>query len=481
MSASQVGISALIDGAGARGSIARPSRHWGARLVFPLMVCGSAGALLAYSARESFVATTDVWVAPVVGAPQTAETQSVAAPDQGASGAGALIVQAPGWIEPDPYPINVPAMTEGVIQEIMVMEGDRVSVGQSVARLVDEDAQLALQAAEAQRAAQRAAAQKAMAEVQLALANEEEAEYLMNRAREIATSGAGAEGERILAEIRLKSAQQAVIAARALAELELEQAQRQEVAYAGAQLTLKRTLIASPFDGVVMSRLVEPGMRISIGGSMPGTAEDKLNGIVLRLYDPAKLQVRVDVPLADFAKLRIGTRAEMVSEALPDRVLHGRVTRILHEASVQRNTVPVKVAIEDPDEVLKPDMLVRVRFYGSGLSSSEQTHRETREASATNCGLRLMIPLSALLRQKGDTALVWSVRHDHGRKGMVVQEEEIKFRPSQTPGYCEVNQGLSVGDRVVTNPASDLRSGSRVRIRGEAPTAEGQRGEGETP
>lgn len=481
MSASQVGISALIDGAGARGSIARPSRHWGARLVFPLMVCGSAGALLAYSARESFVAATDVWVAPLVGAPQTAETQPVAAPDQGASGAGALLVQAPGWIEPDPYPINVPAMTEGVIQEIMVMEGDRVGVGQPVARLVDEDAKLALQTAEAQRAAQRASAQKAMAEVQLALANEEEAQYLVNRAREIATSGAGAEGERILAEIRLKSAQQAVVAARALAELELAQVQQQEVAHAAAQLALARTLIASPSAGVVMSRQVEPGMRISIGGSMPGTAEDKLNGIVLRLYDPAKLQVRVDVPLADFAKLRIGMRAEMVTEALPDRVLHGRVTRILHEASVQRNTVPVKVAIEDPDEVLKPDMLVRVRFYGGGLSTSVHAPQSTREASAANSGLRLLIPLSALLRQVGDRAFVWSVRHEQGRAGMVVQEQEIMFRPSQSPGYCEVNEGLSVGDRVVTNPPRGLRSGSRVRIRGEEPTAEGEPSEGEAP
>ena len=51
--------------------------------------------------------------------------------------------------------------------------------------------------------------------------------------------------------------------------------------------------ITAPISGYVQRRLKAPGDKVMPGGDNPGSAH------VLSLYDPKKLQVRVDVPLAD--------------------------------------------------------------------------------------------------------------------------------------------------------------------------------------
>jgi multidrug efflux pump subunit AcrA (membrane-fusion protein) len=56
--------------------------------------------------------------------------------------AGQLLFQAAGWVEPDPFAIQVPALTQGIVAELLVEEGDRVEEGQVIARLIAEDAEL---------------------------------------------------------------------------------------------------------------------------------------------------------------------------------------------------------------------------------------------------------------------------------------------------------------------------------------------------
>ena len=60
------------------------------------------------------------------------------ATDSGGGGLGT--VQASGWVEPDPYPVAVTALTEGVVAEVLVLEGQAVKKGQTVARMVSDDA-----------------------------------------------------------------------------------------------------------------------------------------------------------------------------------------------------------------------------------------------------------------------------------------------------------------------------------------------------
>jgi HlyD family secretion protein len=54
-----------------------------------------------------------------------------------------VLVQAAGWIEPDPFLVHVSALAAGVVEEVLVQESDVIAVGDAVAKLVDEDASLA--------------------------------------------------------------------------------------------------------------------------------------------------------------------------------------------------------------------------------------------------------------------------------------------------------------------------------------------------
>jgi RND family efflux transporter MFP subunit len=62
---------------------------------------------------------------------------------------GTPLFRAAGWIEPRPTPTVVTALAEGVVEQLLVVEGQEVLQGQIVARLGAADARLALEAAEA--------------------------------------------------------------------------------------------------------------------------------------------------------------------------------------------------------------------------------------------------------------------------------------------------------------------------------------------
>lgn len=82
----------------------------------------------------------------------------------------------------------------------------------------------------------------------------------------------------------------------------------------------------------------------------------------MTLYDPKKLQVRVEVPVAKFALVRSGQPAEVeVEDVLPGVKIAGTVLYDTHQANVSRNSVPVKVALpDDPPAASVAKRLVRL-------------------------------------------------------------------------------------------------------------------------
>jgi HlyD family secretion protein len=449
--------------------VARPARRWKSRVLLPCAILVTTAAIFGYSAKSAWLPATEVWVTPVVAAPRPKIPQQQAPLLSNDAGGpkvrGTLLVQAPGWIEPAPYATSVPALVEGVVKEILVLEGDRVKEGQSVVQLVDEDAQLDVKAAEAELAALQAEVKKIRAEVRAAESRVAEVDDQLARARQLAPAGGVPQEKVSQLGIRSETVRAEVDALQAEVEVGLSGVRKQEVKYEIAKLALHRTRIVSPHDGVVLSRLVEPGTRITMNG---GGASEAMSGTVLRLYDPAQLQVRVDVPLADFGKLRVGTPAEVVTDALPDVVLDGVLTRVVHEANVQRNSVPVKVAIINPSEVLKPEMLARVRFYESQGDSFSSRATNTDE-QVTGESFRLLLPEAAISAGKNQEKIVWIVKYEARRSGMVAVQQDVKIAPCNVPGYAEVLTGLQPGDRIVIEPPANLKQGEQVRVLGEKP------------
>lgn len=489
-----------------------PKRSFATRVLLPVGAVAAFLGLLAWAGRDLIGRTTDVRVIPVVA------KKLAGMPSPG------VTTQAAGWIEPDPFSVHVTALTEGVVSEVLVLDGERVEKDQVVARLIPDDARLALAKAEAmlevakreveiadaraagagsaydeaidrRRESGVAAAEHAMAVADAKSAVQEhlaevaraaQAAEVLDRAERDLRAGAIAEIEVVkmrreaeamklaaqAAEARAAAAASKVIASeaslraaqegakhrieetaeramavaeagKARAELARAQAERDEAA-----LSVARLEIRAPVAGVVIHRQVEPGMMV------PASGPSEMTSHILSLYDPAKLQVRTDVPLADAAKIGVGTKARIVVEVLPDRVFEGEVSRLVNIADIQKNTIQFKVRIKDPGAQLKPDMLARVQFVTSPKGEGGAEHEDAR----------VFAPERLLLADEDGDEVVWVVNASAGRAERRVVERG-SFR---TDGWVEIRSGLRLGDALIDSGPETLEHGMRIRVLGES-------------
>ncbi|MBL8746685.1 MAG: efflux RND transporter periplasmic adaptor subunit [Phycisphaerae bacterium] len=433
-------------------SIPKPRLRIGARVVLPLSILLVATALIAYAARAAFMPTIDVWVVPVVATSDTAPAS--AGPHESPP---SVLVQAPGWVEPNPYAVTVQALAEGVLSEVLVLEGEPVEADQVVARMIDSDARLAVRRTDADFEAQRAELDRAEAELKAAEARAAEVRDEAHRKKPLAESGGISEGQLARLELRLAAAEREVEAARAAVAAVAAQVKSHRVLCDEARLRFNRMEIRSPTAGLVLQRLVEPGTRIS----MNAPAGDGPSMGILRLYNPDRLQVRVDVPLADASKISLGTAAEIETEAIPNTTFKGEVIRIVPEANIQRNTVQFKVAIAEPTRDLKPEMLARVRFVSRG------GHADTAAGSSPVASAPITIEASRLIAESEGTGKVWIVDLSHGTTGPVALSRAVTFARSNTADRVQVLTGLNPGDRLIADPPPTLRDNTRIKILGE--------------
>src|SRR4051812_31195363 len=104
--------------------IPMPRRSWRTRIALPGIVVLAFAALLLWSGRDALRPRLEVKTISVV--------VRTSAGASGAGGGGTTVARAAGWIEPDPYPVSVTALSEGVVADVLVLEGDRVEKDQVV-------------------------------------------------------------------------------------------------------------------------------------------------------------------------------------------------------------------------------------------------------------------------------------------------------------------------------------------------------------
>lgn len=391
---------------------------------------------------------------------------------------GDLEFQASGWVEPDPYTVYVTALINGVVEEVYVLEGQEVKKGELVATLINEDAELNLQSAKQKYIAfeKRIVAHCTEhgvldAEVIAARGKVTALKAQLNEARDdsdrLGRLAKGAVSEKEVIQSRLITEKQAAILVEAEAEIprlrarklqidseqENMQANLEELAIDRdrAQLALDRTQIKSSMDGVVLRLHAAPGKKRMLD------MDDPLSAVIVELYNPKKLQARIDVPLNEAAGLSVGQSVEMVSDLLPNRIFKGMVTRISGQADLQRNTLQAKVEISDPDARLRPDMLVRAKFYsvgGSGVASESSS----AGSSAGSGRLSIYVPEDALVNE-GSGAEVWVVTTD-----LRAEKRSIKVGDHSKENHRLVLDGLRSGESVILPPHDELKSGGRVKI-----------------
>ena len=111
--------------------IPTPATRWFSRFALPLGIVCIAVILLLIMSWSALAPRKSVQVQTAVVRP--VQTISIAERtfDEGS------VIQAPGWVEPDPNPLFVSALTEGIVEMVIPLEGERVEVGDTIAMLVD--------------------------------------------------------------------------------------------------------------------------------------------------------------------------------------------------------------------------------------------------------------------------------------------------------------------------------------------------------
>lgn len=162
-----------------------------------------------------------------------------------------------------------------------------------------------------------------------------------------------------------------VTTARSAVALAKARVASREVALAIAKSNLDHLTVRAPIDGIVMRIETAPGSIVGPEGEMreglesgPGSTSrlDRASGALVSIYDPTKLQVRVDVLFAKVSALGKGSRCTFTVDAIPGVTFNGEVDRFVHEADINQNALQVKVRVEDPDPRMRPEMLCRVSF-----------------------------------------------------------------------------------------------------------------------
>jgi RND family efflux transporter MFP subunit len=334
------------------------------------------------------------------------------------------LLNATGYITPRRR-ATVAAKITGRVNQIFVEEGMQVQANQVLATLDEADARARLASAEADRQATAAA----LGDLRVNLANAERELWRMQtlRARDLVSQQdhdhARMTVESLRARIALATAQ--VSAAEARIQV--------------AQQDLDNCTVRAPFAGVVVSKDAQVGEMvspISAGGGFTRTG-------IATIVDMASLEIEVDVNESYIARTKPGQPVTAVLDAYPDWPVPARVRTVIPTADRQKATVKVRVAFDQLDPRLWPDMGVKVTFLGDEVSQPPEG------------GVRVLVPRSALHRD-GGTAVAFVYRD--GR----VERRAVLLGQARGDGQ-EVMAGLSAGEQVVTTGLAELRDGQRAR------------------
>ena len=294
--------------------------------------------------------------------------------------------------------VKIAALVAGRVDSLSVAEGDWVKAGQTVAEIdprpfVDQRRQAA------------AAVAQAAAAVENARLNLERTERLFQRG-----IAAGKEVEDARAQ-------------RAAADAALEQA---SASLDTADRQLSRAHVTSPIAGQVVKRLV------SVGEQVDGTASEP----IVEVANLDHVEIAAAIPSEHLGRVRVGQRAEVSSDAYPDRTFDGEIIAIAPAVDSATNTALARIRLANTGRLLKVGMFAQAQI---GVSERKGV---------------LTVPPSAVSKSDDATA-VYVV------SGAIATRTKVTLG-LETTEAVEITSGLTEGQKILTSAIHGL--GERARL-----------------
>lgn len=358
----------------------RPS---GARLVWAA-IGTLAGAVLALAGMVLVLAYLLLKrpAAATVAAPAAAAAPAVQPSTKPASSSNGSMLDFKGYILPV-QPIVVSPKVSGTIVKLHFGEGSHVKKGDVLAELEDIDckadffrAQWTAETARQQLAEAQTSQPKEIgqseAEMEKAKLELAQLQADFERARDLYYKQAASKTEYEEAETRFRAAEQhmrsmdyglgttRLALAQKIATLRT-QSEQAEADLAKARWRLECCTVRSPSSGTILKKNAEEGSLASSGASL------------CELANLSELEVEVAIPECDIRKIKTGQRCQVRTDAFPDRVYAGAVSRVMPVANRVQSAIPIRVKIAVPQEeegiYLKPEMIAQVSFLNGAAAA----------------------------------------------------------------------------------------------------------------
>ena len=338
-----------------------------------------------------------------------------------------VTVTATGNLEPTNN-VNVGSELSGIVKSVEVEENEWVKAGQVLARLDTEKLTAAVRRS-------RAALESAQARVLDAQATIREKTQAFERLKKAYALSGG----RIPSQDDLDTAEAALVRARA-DEAAAKAAVTEAQAALDSDLTdLKKAVIVSPINGIVLTRAVEPGQTVAAS----------LQAVTLftLAQDLTRMELNVSVDEADVGRIKPGQAATFTVDAYPDRSFQAEITRVSYGSKTTDGVVTYDtvLAVDNSDLSLRPGMtataVITVQKVENALLVPNAALRFSPEAEDTDTGSRKSSLISKIMPRPP--------RHKSSTKSVVTKngqaDQKVWVLKDGRPVAIAVRTGLTDG------------------------------------
>ncbi len=322
----------------------------------------------------------------------------------------------------------------GRLDEVAVRLGDRVTRGQTLAKIEDQEIQEQVKQAQAAYDVAAATIRQREASLRLAQTNLERSQNLFNR--------------QLIPKQTFDDTDanyQAAVAQLDLAKAQFSQAQAR---LDELKINLANTVIVSPVSGFIGKRALDSGAWVTPNSSF------------ISVVDITTVRLVANIVEKDLRRISQGQSADVAVDAYPGEKFEGHIAHVAPVLDPSTRTAQIEIEINNPTFRLKPGMYAKVNFL-------VEQHPHT-----------LVVPANALVNVDGKRGVF-----QPSGEGDVAAFHAVDIGLlNQT--QAEVTSGLAEGDQVITTGAAGLRQGDKIVLaqngsaNGAAPDGAGRSGSG---
>jgi RND family efflux transporter MFP subunit len=315
-----------------------------------------------------------------------------------------------------------------------IQVGDSVPAGTVLARVRQNEYQASLNQAIGQERSMGGSLGSSQADLEQAKASREKAELDFKRAESLYAAKAMTRPDYDEAVNQYHSALAKVDGSLKMIDSRRGQLTAAEAQVTSARIALNETNLTTLMPCVIVTKEVEPGTLVSNGTTG------------FTVADTRTVKVEFGVPDTILAHFKMGAPVPVNVDGLQAGQLTGRITEISASADTDTRVFKIQVSLPNPHYALKVGMIASVQVLDNA-----------------NIQQLPLVPATALsTTQSGSTNFSVFVLHDDNGK-QVAQLRSVRI--GETIGRSiAIKEGLTPGERIITNRPNQLSDGSEVRV-----------------